>query len=83
MNTSLIASAKDLGIAIVAVLVIGYICYKILEQLKENNKDYRSFVLENNHQKTSMIEKHTEVMVEVKNVLEAHTKILEKISDKI
>lgn len=81
MEASTLSSIKELGIAIVAVLAIGVVAVKLLQQMQKNQTDYTSFVNENNHQKTEMIQEHTQIMVQVKNTLETHLDVLKEIRD--
>jgi uncharacterized membrane protein YraQ (UPF0718 family) len=81
MEEILLSSAKELGIAIVAVLTIGYICREIIKDLKETRTNYQKFVTENNHQKTEMIREHTQTLVQVRHSIEANTKQNEKMTN--
>lgn len=56
---------------------------ELLRQLEENQTNYRSYVHENNHQKTEMLQQSIETMVEVKTSINQHNKILERIVDKL
>lgn len=76
MDIATISAFKELGIAIVAVLSTGYIAYLLIKELRSNREDYTRFVIENNHEKTAMIEKHTETMVEVKNSIQTNTEVV-------
>ena len=78
-----LSSFKELGIAVVAVGVIGYITLKLLSELSQNRKDYSSFVMDNNHTNTELVKEATATMVEVRNSIETHNRILEKLIDKI
>lgn len=89
-----ISSFKDIGIAVAAVVVMGYVVLKIimnhkettnqlLTQLNENRKDYTAFVSENNHTNTELTRTCTSTMIEVKNSIENHNKVLEKLIDKL
>lgn len=78
-----LSSFKELGIAVVAVGVIGWIAWKILLELAENRKDYSAFVMSNNHTNTELVKECTATMVEVKNSIENHNRVLEKLIDKV
>ncbi len=94
MDLQTLAQIKELGIALVAVLCFAYICKYIIdlnketsrelnEQLKQNREDYTKFVLENNHHKSDIVEKSTSAMVKVGEAINAHTKAVEKLVDKL
>lgn len=78
-----LSSFKELGIAVVAVAVLGYITLQILKELRENRSDYSSFVMSNNHTTTELVKECTLTMVEVKNSIENHNRVLEKLLDKL
>jgi len=77
------SALKELGIAVAAVAVMGYICWQLIKELRENRKDYSSFVMENNHTNTQLVKEATETMTAVKNSIENHNRVLEKLIDKI
>lgn len=90
----LLSSFKEIGIALSSIVIFAYIVKYVIDknkevfdslilQLVENRKDYSSFVLENNHGNTDRIEKSTEALTKVSGAIEAHTKILEKLLDKM
>lgn len=53
------------------------------EDIKKAREDYSSFVLSNNHNSTDLMRENIETMVEVKNAMENHNKILEKLLVKL
>lgn len=88
MDLTNLASLKELGIAITAIIIFGYITKYVIDtnkkvfddlinQLKENRTDYTNFVNENNHQNTERIEKSTEAMVKVTQSIETHNRSTE------
>lgn len=78
-----LSSLKELGIAVASVGVLGYIAWKLIEELRENRKDYSSFVMSNNHTNTELVRECTATIVEVKNSIENHNKVLERLLDKV
>lgn len=90
----LLASFKEIGIAISSIVIFAYIVKYIIdknqsvfnsliEQLRQNRVDYTLFVETNNHANTERIEKSTEAMVKISSAIEQHTRVLEKLLDKI
>lgn len=65
----------ELGLAGVAIIVLGYIVRWLIQELKEQRTDYRSFVQENNHSKTELVKEATAALVEVKNTIQVHNEI--------
>lgn len=87
-TTSFPWAEVSIGVGAVFVLYImvrifGSIVNKILAQLDENRKDYTKFVLENNHNNTSRIEKSTEAMVKTSEAIGAHTELLKELVKKL
>ena len=96
-----LSSFKELGIAGIAVGGMATIFYfivkgllgnikELLTEIKTSRQDYSSFVMNNNHKVTEIVEKQVEAMVEVKNQIEInnratekHTEILQKLLDKL
>lgn len=87
-------NAKEIGIALTAVVGAGFLIKYIvdknkevfdvlIQQLKENRTDYANFVENNNHNNSERIEKSTEAMVNVANAIEQHTRVVEKLLDKV
>jgi len=89
---------KELGIAGVTVAgmatVLFFITKSLLTEIKtarecysqditKAREDYSSFVLSNNHNSTDLMRENMETLVEVKNAMENHNKVLEKLLDKI
>jgi predicted transcriptional regulator len=71
---------QDLGVGITAVLGVCYILYFFIKTHKEeldnsrkereaSHSTYMSYIETNNHQKTELISKHTEAMVETRNAI--------------
>jgi len=87
MTIEEISNLKELGIAIIAVMGSFFVLYKmLLAQQKEHAKNqewFTSFVNENNHQKTEMITEATKIMVEVRNSIENHNKITERLLERL
>lgn len=94
MTPEIWQNLKEVGIAIFSVGAVCYILYifiqkgfslfnKIQEEHREDQTWFRQFVDANNHQKSDMIEKHTKAVTEFTNSLEVHTKVLEKLVDKL
>jgi geranylgeranyl pyrophosphate synthase len=83
MDLATIQNLKELGIGVTGMLILGYIVYLVLKQLQENRKDYTAFVQSNNHGNTERIVESTKAMTEVANAIQAHTRIIEKLTDKI
>jgi len=85
-----LSTLKELGIAGVAIGAMAYLCFKSLAMLAEVQKDYKSFVLENNHTMTDLVREATQKITESNEqgkahteVIQAHTKILEKLIDRL
>lgn len=89
---------KDLGIAGITVAGMGTVLFLITKSLlteikisrecysqdiKKAREDYSSFVLSNNHNSTDLMKENIGALVEVKNAMENHNKVLERILDKI
>lgn len=94
MESTSLLNLKELGIALVAVLGSGFLIKYIIDknkevfdvlitQLRENRTDYSNFVETNNHGNTERIEKSTEAMVEVAKAIEQHTRVVEKLVDRL
>lgn len=90
----LIKIIPELGIAAFAMIVGALVVLKMQkvhtqerategEQRKEIHKSLMNYVESNNHQKTEMVEKHTEAMVVVGKNIEQNTKMVEKLVDKL
>lgn len=85
---------KELGIALTAIIIfaflIKYIIDKnkqvfdaLIDQLSRNRTDYSAFVESNNHQNADRIEKSTEAMVTIAKAIEQHTRVVEKLVEKM
>jgi coenzyme F420-reducing hydrogenase alpha subunit len=89
---------KELGIAGITVAGIATLFFFVTKALlteiktaRENysqditkaREDYSSFVLSNNHNSTDLMRENIETLVEVKNAMENHNKVLEKLLTKI
>lgn len=89
---------KELGIAGITVAGISTLFFFVTKSLlteikiarenysddiKKAREDYSSFVLSNNHNSTDLMRENVETMVEVKNAMENHNKVLEKLLLKI
>lgn len=94
MDTALFSNAKDVGIALTSVVGAGFLIKYIIDknkevfdalitQLKENRADYAAFVETNNHQNSDRIEKSTAAMVSVAGAIEQHTKVVERLVEKL
>lgn len=90
----ILQSAKEIGIALTAVVGAGFLIKYIvdknkevfdalIEQLQQNRNDYSTFVEDNNHNNSIRIEKSTEAMVTVAKAIESHTKVVEKLVAKL
>lgn len=89
-----LANAKDIGIALTSVVGAGFLIKYIIdknkevfdaliEQLQQNRTDYSAFVESNNHQNSDRIEKSTAAMVTIAGAVEQHTKVLERLMEKL
>lgn len=56
---------------------------QLMSRMHEQESNYRSYVQENNHQKTEMMSEAVKVMSDIGNTIEQHNKILEKLVDKL
>lgn len=56
---------------------------KLMERMHEQETNYRSYVQDNNHQKTEMMSEAVKTMTEIRGSIENHNKVLEKLVDKI
>lgn len=89
---------KELGIAGVTVAGMATVLFFITKSLlteiktarecysqdiKKAREDYSSFVLSNNHNSTDLMRENIETLVEVKNAMENHNKVLEKLLVKL
>jgi coenzyme F420-reducing hydrogenase alpha subunit len=89
---------KELGIAGITVAGIATLFFFVTKALlteiktaRENysqditkaREDYSSFVLSNNHNSTDLMRENIETLVEVKNAMENHNKVLEKLLAKL
>jgi coenzyme F420-reducing hydrogenase alpha subunit len=89
---------KELGIAGITVAGMATLFFFVTKALlaeiktaRENysqditkaREDYSSFVLSNNHNSTDLMRENIETLVEVKNAMENHNKVLEKLLTKI
>lgn len=87
MDTTFVSTIKDLAPASIAVLLMGWVLWQVIkgqmESAKKDREWFVQFVEENNHQKSDMIREHTESVVSVKNAIEANTKVVEKLADKL
>ena len=50
-----ISNLKELGVAGVAIVVIAYICFRLIKELAESRINYTNFVQENNHTTTELV----------------------------
>lgn len=82
-----LSNIKELGIAMLSVLTIGFLLKyvidknkevfdSLIEQLQQNRTDYTNFVQANNHDNTDRIEKSTEALVKVATAIGEHTKVI-------
>ena len=78
-----LTSLKELGIAGVSVGALAWICFQLIKQLGEARNNYQSFVQDNNHTTTELVKEATSTLVQVKDCLENHNKVLEKLLDKV
>ncbi len=87
-------SYKDLGIAGIAVAGLAFVCFQLIKQsdkkdetfTKETSEarlNYQSFVMDNNHTTTDLVRQATATMVEIKNTIETHNKMTEKILERL
>lgn len=89
---------KELGIAGITVAGIAtlffFVTKALLTEIKtarecysqditKAREDYSSFVLSNNHNSADLMRENIETLVEVKNAMENHNKVLEKLLNKI
>jgi len=89
---------KELGIAGITVAGIAtlffFVTKALLTEIKtaresysqditKAREDYSSFVLSNNHNSTDLMRENIETLVEVKNAMENHNKVLEKLLVKL
>jgi len=78
-----LSTLKELGIAGIAIGGLLYVIFRLIKELTENRKDYVCYVNENNHTTTEIVKEQTLTMVSVRNSIEEHNKLLEKLIDKI
>ena len=78
-----ISNLKELGVAGVAIVVIAYICFRLIKELAESRINYTNFVQENNHTTTELVREATATMVQVRDSIEMHNKSLEKLIDRL
>ena len=88
MDPATLSALKELGIAIVAVLSIGYIALECLKQLKESRIEHYGYLAENNHKNADRMDKNTEALIEVKGLIKQyaestkeHTEIIRQLID--
>jgi len=74
---------KELGIAGISIGALAYICFQLIKQLSEARQNYQSFVQDNNHTTTEIVRESTATIVSVKEAINNHNKILEKLLDKL
>ncbi len=74
---------KDLGIAGIAIGALAFICFQLIKQLASARDNYENFVKDNNHTTTELVREATATIVQVKNTIENHNKVLEKILEKV
>ena len=74
-----LSSLKELGIAVVAVGMMGYICFKLIKEIAESRADYKSFVEENNHTTTELIREATATMVSINDTIKVHNSISDRL----
>lgn len=74
---------KELGIAGISIGALAFICFQLIKQLANARKDYQGFVEDNNHITTELVREATATMVSIKNTIEAHNKISEKLIDRL
>jgi hypothetical protein len=89
---------KELGIAGITVAGIATLFFFVTKSLlteiktarecylldiKKAREDYSSFVMSNNHNSTDLMKENIGTLVEVKNAMENHNKVLEKLLVKI
>jgi len=81
MDIATLAQFKELGIAGITVVGVIWILYQVVISLRKehakNQEWFMTFVNENNHQKTEIVQESTKAIVEVSKNIEAHTKALE------
>jgi DNA-directed RNA polymerase specialized sigma54-like protein len=94
METDLVPKLAELGIGIFAIGCLGYILYVFIKshrdelnssrtEREKNQEWFMQYVNANNHQKEEMIKEHIATNVQIKQAIETHTKILEKLIDKL
>ena len=94
MEQQIISKIAEFGIGIFALAVLGYILYYFIKSHKDElnasrserenaNNSLMNYIEDNNHQKTEMIKEHTGAMVNVGKAIEAHTKTIERLVDKM
>ncbi len=77
-----LSTFKELAPAGMSIVVIGYICFRLIRELSEARVDYRSYVQENNHTTTELVKEATRTMVEVKNSIVNHNDLLKLMIEK-
>ncbi len=77
-----LSTLKELGIAGVSIGALAYICFKLIKELGEARRNYTSFVQDNNHTTTELVREATATMVEVRNEIVNHNKLLELMINK-
>lgn len=94
METGILSNIKEIGIALFAVVAFAYITREtmnankdvfnsLMSNMKEQENNYKTYVETNNHQKTELLTESTKALTNVGNAIQQHTKILEKLVDKL
>ncbi len=94
MDLSTLLPLKELGLPMVAVVGGGWLLWYFIKVHKaelDNSRserqklmsDFSAYVESNNHQKTEMIEQHTAATVKAGLAIDANTKAIEKLIDKL
>lgn len=84
---SIISAAKELGIGIFSVGVVGYILYQVILSLREEHKEnqawFKEYVNNNNHKMTDLVGECSKNIAQNTAITEIHTKTLERLLNKM
>jgi len=84
MEQQLPTNLAQYGVGVFGIGVLGFILFLVIKSFSKemretrderlnNQKWFMEYVNQNNHQKDELIERHTTVLVEVKNAIQQNT----------
>lgn len=79
MPADILSQIKDLSPTVVGYLILGYLCYLLINALNSAQNEHYKFIEENNHKNADRMDKNTEVLVEVKESIRENTNAIREL----